>query len=196
MAAFVEARIRAAGGPVTPDEAMAAARSLARAQCVRYRWLTAGAGLLMLCGGVAGAAATVLLGAPLVGFPRILWSGPMIASVTIGLVGALFLSTSRSFAVHWDLATKGRAARAMVVNVEGGMNVRRGKRGPITMSVSTLRLAVELDGGEPYEVETVTVDQVHGYFAAGQALEVLVDPQNRLRVLAREGAPRGAVMRL
>ena len=49
-----------------------------------------------------------------------------------------------------------------------------------------------LKTGEPYEVETVTVDQVHGYFAAGQALEVLVDPQNRLRVLARQPVPRGA----
>jgi hypothetical protein len=109
-----------------------------------------------------------------------------ITAVTFVGLGAFLLRFSRGFHVHWDLASTGTSARAVVISVSDGASAARRRYGPVVVSTSRVRLAVQSDGGTPSETSALSVDQLHGTLTPGQSLTVFVDPAAPLRVFIAE----------
>jgi hypothetical protein len=119
--------------------------------------------------------------------------GPRQATLPLGVTSAVFIGfgaflgwVARGFRVHWELSKTGTRARAIVISVRDGGSAARGRYGPIIVSTSRVRLAVQSDGGTPYETSALSVDQLHGTLTPGQSLTVFVDPAAPLRVFIAE----------
>ncbi|MDO9021948.1 MAG: hypothetical protein Q8S73_08650 [Deltaproteobacteria bacterium] len=183
---FAQRAIHESGGVRSTEEIARDRRETARTNCQRSFWMLTGLGLASAIAGLAGVGYYLSAVAGLVTMDEKLRSGVLIAAVTIGIMGTLFVYLARSFRLPWDLRTRGRPARAVVIASEVGVRVRQGKRGPITATILELRVAVHVEGTSPYETRARAVEEVHGRLVPGQETVVLVDPAKPSRVLVRD----------
>lgn len=184
--AFARDLMAARGAPASPAEVLRLQRVEARRECVKAYRIALGAGLFMIALGLGLAAYGFLVPPGAVGSIAAQRGGGLFAGVIVAITGSLFLLVARPFNVPWDLEARGRLARAVVVSLEPGTSVRRGKRGPIVLTVGEARLAVQVDGGPAYEAVARVALEVHGALMRGEEIAVRVDPANPKRVLVCE----------
>ncbi|MCU0696948.1 MAG: DUF3592 domain-containing protein [Myxococcaceae bacterium] len=183
---FARRRIEAAGGVPSAERLESIRRADARTNARRAFVLPLTVGIVFLVVGLLGTACAAALWWGLVpgdrrSVPVLLLVGfPLLATATV------FIWAASRFQVHWYLADTGRRARAIVLSVERSFSASRRARGPTVLSTTRVRLAVQVDGGAPYETTTVTIDQVHGGLTVGQPLTVFVDAARPRRVFIAE----------
>ncbi|MBL8918767.1 MAG: hypothetical protein JNJ54_07920 [Myxococcaceae bacterium] len=183
---FARRRREEAGADPRPQEREAARRALVRANVRSSLLVQLGIGTVLTAVGlVAGAWATAIALGLVDGPRQALLPLAITAAVFVGF-GAFLGWSSRGFRVHWDLSNTGTRARAIVISVRDGGTVARGRYGPVVVSTSRVRLAVQVEGGAPYETTALAVDQLHGTLRPGQALTVFIDPATPLRVFIDE----------
>jgi hypothetical protein len=183
---FARRRREAAGAPVGPVEREAARRAAVRSNVRRARLLPLVFGAVIAVSGLVAAAwaSAIALGLD-VGPPAARLSLAITAVTFVGL-GAFLVRFSGGFHVHFDLASTGTRARAIVISVSEGASAARRRSGPVVVSTSKVRLAVQAEGGAPYETTALAVDQLHGTVTPGSALTVFVDPAAPMRVFIAE----------
>ncbi len=181
--AFAQKMLAQAGPALSPIEARRAQRDEARRECVKSFWLTASVAVFMICLGVGFVVwAMVNPSGPAGSEAKALLGGLLMCALFV-TVGMLFGVVARQFRVPWDLARRGHDGRAVVISLEPGTTMRRGKRGPVVLTLGHAQLAVRVGGGAPYAVAATVVAEVHGWPVPGQEVAVRVDPSDPQRVL-------------
>jgi hypothetical protein len=184
---FARRRLEATGANTPSAEAREAERrATVRTNVRRAYGIPLVMGAIFFLGGLVTSSWAVALWLGLVDTDRRALLVLAFTGVSLLPVGLVFLWVSRGFRVPWHLATSGTRARAIVLSVESWGKATQRKYGPIVASTCKVRLAVQVDGGAPYETQAISVDQLHGALVPGQALSIFVDPASPARVLIAE----------